>query len=244
MKLILSLVLLLTTVLNAHFQVIKPENDVVTNTKMQKIELRFMHPFEQTYMEMKKPNSFGYFLDGKKVDLTNKLKSEKIKNFQTWTYEQKFKEIGDYIFYVDPVPYFEPSEGKFIRHLTKTIIDVHNAGEGWDVPVGLKAEIIPLTRPYSLYKGNIFSGTVLYKGKPVPYAEIEIEFYNDTKKVAPTDGHITQVIKADKNGVFHYAMPFKGWWGFAALIEDDVKIKHDGKEYPVELGALIWVKTY
>ncbi len=244
MKLILSLVLLLTTVLNAHFQVIKPENDVVTNTKMQKIELRFMHPFEQTYMEMKKPNSFGYFLDGKKVDLTNKLKSEKIKNFQTWTYEQKFKEIGDYIFYVDPVPYFEPSEGKFIRHLTKTIIDVHNAGEGWDVPVGLKAEIIPLTRPYSLYKGNIFSGTVLYKGKSVPYAEIEIEFYNDTKKVAPTDGHITQVIKADKNGVFHYAMPFKGWWGFAALIEDDVKIKHDGKEYPVELGALIWVKTY
>ena len=244
MKIILSLVLLLTTVLNAHFQVIKPENDVVTNTKMQKIELSFMHPFEQTYMEMKKPNSFGYFLDGKKVDLTNKLKSAKLQNFQTWTYEQKFKEIGDYIFYVDPVPYFEPSEGKFIRHLTKTIIDVHNAGEGWDVPVGLKAEIIPLTRPYSLYKGNIFSGTVLYKGKPVPYAEIEIEFYNDTKKIAPTDGHITQVIKADQNGVFNYAMPFKGWWGFAALIEDDVTIKHDGKEYPVELGALIWVKTY
>ena len=39
-------------------------------------------------------------------------------------------------------------------------------------------------------------------------------------------------------------MPFKGWWGFAALIEDDVKIKHKGKDYPVELGALIWVKTY
>ena len=82
MKLILTLVLFLTTVLNAHFQVIKPQNDVVTNTKTQKIELSFIHPFEQTYMEMKKPTSFGYFLDGKKVDLTDKLSSKKVKNFQ------------------------------------------------------------------------------------------------------------------------------------------------------------------
>ncbi len=244
MKLILTSFILLTTVLNAHFQVILPENDIVTSTKTQKIQLNFMHPFEQTQMRMKKPNAFGYFLDGKKVDLTNKLQSIKLDNFQAWSYEQKFKEMGDYIFFVDPVPYFEPSEGKFIRHLTKTIIDVHNAGEGWDSEVGLKAEIIPLTRPYSLYKGNFFSGTVLYKGKPVPYAEIEVEFYNDKGLTAPTDNHITQVIKADKNGVFHYAMPFKGWWGFAALIEDDKTIKKDGKEYPIELGALIWVKTY
>jgi len=244
MKLILTSLLLLTTVLNAHFQVILPQSDVITSTKTQKMELKFIHPFEQTYMEMKKPNSFGYFLDGKKNDLTDKLKSKKIKDFQTWSYEAKFKEMGDYIFFVDPVPYFEPSEGKFIRHITKTIIDVHNAGEGWDAKVGLKAEIVPLTRPYSLYQGNIFSGTVYYKGKPVPYAEIEVEFYNTIKKVAPTENHITQVIKADKNGVFHYAMPFKGWWGFAALIEDDVKINFKGKEYPVELGAVIWVKAY
>jgi len=243
-KLILASSLLVGTLLNAHFQVIKPENDNVSTTKTQKIELKFMHPFEQTYMQMKKPNSFGYFLDGKKVVLTDKLKSKKVKTFQTWTYEQKFNEMGNYIFFVDPVPYFEPSEGKFIRHIAKTIIDVHNAGEGWDVSVGLKAEIIPLTRPYSLYKDNIFSGTVLYKGKPVPYAKIEIEFYNDREKQAPTDNHITQVIKADKNGVFHYAMPFKGWWGFAALIEDDTKIEYKGKKYPVELGALIWVKAY
>lgn len=244
MKLILVSLMFLTSVLNAHFQVILPQSDNVTDSKKQIMELKFMHPFEQTYMQMKKPNYFGYFLDGKKVDLTDKLKENKIKGFQAWTYEQKFKEMGDYIFYVDPVPYFEPSESKFIRHMTKTIIDVYNAGEGWDTPVGLKAEIVPLTRPYSLYTGNVFSGTVLYKGKPVPYAEIEVEFYNKTGKSAPTENHITQVIKADKNGIFHYAMPFKGWWGFAALIEDDVKIKHENKDYPVELGAVIWVKTY
>jgi len=244
MKLILTFLLLLATVLNAHFQVILPQNDNVTDRKMQKMQLFFMHPVEQTYMEMKKPNIFGYVLDGKKVNLTDKLKSTPIKGFQAWSYEREFKGIGDYQFFVDPVPYFEPNEEKFIRHLAKTIIDVHNAGEGWDEEIGLKAEIIPLTRPYSLYQGNVFSGTVLYKRKPVPYAQIEIEFYNNTQKNIPTDNHITQIIKADKNGVFHYAMPFKGWWGFAALIKDDVKLKYKGKEYPVELGALIWVKTY
>jgi len=236
--------LFITTVLQAHFQVIMPDSDVVTTTKKQNISIIFMHPFEQTYMNMEKPNFFGYFLDGKKVDLTNKLSSLDIKKFKAWSYSQKFKEIGDYQFFVDPKPYFEPSEGKFIRHLTKTIIDVNNAGEGWDIPIGVKAEIVPLTRPYSLYKGNLFSGKVLYKGKPVPYVKLEVEHFNPTKNKTPTDMHITQVIKADANGVFHFAMPKAGWWGFAALIEDDVKIKKDGKDYPVELGALIWIKTY
>ena len=85
----------------------------------------------------------------------------KIQNHKAWSYSQKFKEIGDYQFFVDPKPYFEPSEGKFIHHITKVIIDAYHAGEGWDIPIGLKAEIVPLTRPYGLYKGNIFSGTYI-----------------------------------------------------------------------------------
>ena len=59
----------------------------------------------------------------------------------------------------------------------------------------------------------------------------------------PAEPYITQVIKADKNGVFTYAMPKAGWWGFAALNTADYTIKKDGKDYPVEIGAVIWVKT-
>ena len=54
--------------------------------------------------------------------------------------------------------------------------------------------------------------------------------------------YITQVVKADKNGVFHVALPQEGWWGFAALMDDDEKIKKDGKSYAVELGAVLWLK--
>ena len=55
---------------------------------------------------------------------------------------------------------------------------------------------------------------------------------------------ITQVIKADGNGVFTYALPKAGWWGFAALNEDKATIKHKGEDKKVEIGAVIWVKVY
>ena len=47
----------------------------------------------------------------------------------------------------------------------------------------------------------------------------------------------------NENGEFSFTMPLTGWWGFAALIEDDETIKKDGKDYPIELGGVIWVET-
>ena len=60
---------------------------------------------------------------------------------------------------------------------------------------------------------------------------------------APTSSHITQSIKTDKNGVFSFVMNHKGWWGFAALIEEGEK-ELNGKKYPIENGALLWLKAY
>jgi len=80
-------------------------------------------------------------------------------------------------------------------------------------------------------------------GQPVPYAEVEVEYYNrDKKATAPTAYMVTQTIKADQNGVFTYAAPVPGWWGFAALNEADFTLKTDaGEQKGVELGAVLWV---
>ena len=60
----------------------------------------------------------------------------------------------------------------------------------------------------------------------------------------PNDAFVTQVIKADASGVFSYTMPRAGWWGFAALVEGEGKMKSpDGEMVDVELGGLMWVKT-
>jgi cobalt/nickel transport protein len=53
------------------------------------------------------------------------------------------------------------------------------------------------------------------------------------------------VVKADANGVFTYACPRAGWWAFAALSQDQEKMRHsDGNEYPVEIGAVFWIRVY
>ena len=233
--------LIFTSVAYAHFQMIIPSTNIVTHKTGNKIKLNiiFTHPFEGNMMNMEKPNKFGVMLNGKKISLLNTLKEKRINNFKTWETLYKIKRPGDYIFYVAPKPYWEPAENKYIIHYTKVIVDAYGLEEGWDNLVGLKAEIKPLVRPYGLWTGNLFRGIVLYKGKPVPYAEIEVEYYNQDRKIkAPSDPYITQVIKADKNGVFSYAMPKAGWWGFAALMEGD---KLNGKD--VEVGALIWIKV-
>lgn len=249
--LILSLVVVFLLgsmmVASAHFGMVIPSDDMITQDDNKSISLKvqFIHPMEGDYMDIVKPAQFGVLVQGKKIDLLNTLQERKINNCTTWETNYQIKHPGDYIFYVEPQPYWEPAEDCFIIHYTKVIVNALGMEVGWDEEVGLKTEIIPLTRPYGLWTGNVFQGIVKVKGEAVPFAEVEVEYYNQDGKVKwPADPMITQVIKADQNGVFTYAMPKAGWWGFAALHEDEDKIKHDGEEKSVEIGAVLWVKTY
>jgi len=232
---------------SAHFGMVIPSDDIISmeDNKSISLTVQFIHPMEGDYMDIVKPAQFGVLVQGKKIDLLNTLQEKKINDCSTWETNYQIKRPGDYIFYVEPQPYWEPAEDCFIIHYTKVIVNALGLEVGWDEEVGLKTEIIPLTRPYGLWTGNVFQGIVKVKGEAVPYAEIEVEYYNQDGKVKwPADPMITQVIKADQNGVFTYAMPKAGWWGFAALNEDEEKIKQNGEEKSVEIGAVLWVKTY
>ena len=241
----------------AHFGAVIPSDDVVTqdDAKTLALQIKFIHPLEMHYMEMAMPKAFGVVHDGKKSDLHGSLKAAKGKgpdqetDFTCWAADFQIRRPGDYIFFVEPAPYWEPAEDVFIVHYTKVCVNALGLEEGWDQPVGLETEIVPLTRPYGLWTGNLFTGQVLLKGKAVPFAEVEVEYLNESPGnpaivKAPADAFVTQVVKADSNGVFSYAMPRAGWWGFAALNEADWKIKHDGEDKGVEIGAVFWVRTH
>ena len=237
----------LINLVSAHFGMVIPSDDMITKDDSKKITLKvqFIHPMEGHYMNMDKPAQFGVLVQGKKIDLLNTLQEKKINDCTTWETKYQIKRPGDQIFYVQPQPYWEPAEDCFIIHYTKVIVNALGLEVGWDKEVGLRTEIIPLTRPYGLWTGNVFQGIVKVKGEVVPYAEVEVEYYNQSGKVKwPADPMITQVVKADQNGVFTYAMPKAGWWGFAALNEDEEKIKYGEEEKSVEIGAVLWVKTY
>jgi cobalt/nickel transport protein len=236
----------------AHFQMILPSDDMVTpeSSKEVTLDVRFWHPFEGLGLPMAKPTRFGVLTGGKKVDLLGSLKPVKLKDVEGQTFDAfkvnyPIKSPGDHVFYVEPVPYWEPSEDHFIVHYTKVVVNALGLEEGWDDEVGMRAEIIPLTRPYGLYTGNVFQGLVKMDGKPMPFTRVEVEYFNqDGTLKAPASPLITQVIKTDPKGVFTYAVPRAGWWGFAALKEDEEhKMKHEGKAYPVEVGAIMWIRA-
>lgn len=238
-------ILILSSQLSAHFGMLIPSTSIVTQKDGRKIllNLSFSHPREVTGMTLEKPAEFAMFYNGKKKDLLSSLVEKKIMGKKAWSAEYNIKRPGVYYFYMKPKPYWEPAEDCFIIHYTKTAIGAFGSEKEWDAELGLKTEIVPLTRPFGIYAGNEFRGIVKADGKPVPYAEVEVEFYDKSKKSEPENDYmITQIVKADKNGVFSYTPPAPGWWGFAALTTSKDKMKYKGKEKDVELGAVLWIE--
>ncbi len=162
---------------------------------------------------------------------------------KAWKLEYRFKRPGVYQFVMEPRPYWEPAEDVFIIHYTKTIVGVFGDDQGWQTPVGLPMEIIPLTRPFGNYGGNSFSGRVLAEGRPLANATVEVEYYNrDQRLAAPSDYHVTQEVRTDRDGVFTFTCPWPGWWGFAALHEGGKTIKDpQGRDKEVEQGGVLWI---
>ncbi len=231
----------------AHFGMVIPSDQMVmqgeeTNIRL---DLMFWHPFEGIGMELVKPAKFAVVINGREKNLLGSLKPVKSKGRETWNTNYRVKRPGVYVFHMEPQPYWEQAEDCFIVHYTKVIVTAFGDDEGWDEELGLKTEIVPLSKPYGLYAGNVFQGIVKLDGKSIPYAEVEVEYYNKEDRYrAPTDYMVTQTVKADSNGVFTYAAPKAGWWGFAALSTAGTKMKYRGEDKDVELGAVIWVKFH
>jgi cobalt/nickel transport protein len=246
--LVLSVILIYAvsvTNATAHFGMVIPSKQMIEPADDPNVEIKLMfaHPFENAGMNLEKPAKFDVVTGGKRKDLLKTLKPVTIMGSKSWETKYRIKRPGIYTFFMEPKPYWEPAEDCYIVHYTKVVLSAFGLETGWEKEIGLKTEIIPLTRPYGVYAGNVFQGIVKVDGKPVPFAEVEVEYYNGSGGKtynALNDYMVTQVIRADANGVFTYAIPKPGWWGFAALNTDDTKIK--GKD--VEIGAVIWIKFY
>ncbi len=162
------------------------------------------------------------------------------------------RSLGDYVFVLQPAPYFESTEDKYIQQFTRTMVNVGGVPGNWAEPMGLPAEILPLNKPYANWQGGVFRGVVLADGGPVPNAEIEIEYLNhdpnlenmtlgeQAKVELPQDSFGTQTIYANAAGEFTIGLPRAGWWGICALaIGADTE--HEGKE--LSQDGVLWLQV-
>lgn len=249
----------------AHFQMLyTPESALEKGTTIP-LKAVFTHPFADEHtMDMglaeDKTRSdvvdFYVIHKEKKTDLKATLKEIKFKGSHNegigYDTQYKARTMGDHMFVLTPAPYFEANEDTYIQQITKMIVNVAGAPTDWDSELGLKAEIVPLVKPYSIWAGSTFTGIVKSEGKPVPFAEIEVEYLNHdidvkanatnkkAKVKAPQDSFVTLTIKANERGEFTFGIPKAGWWGFAALgVGTDKEYK--GKE--LSQDAVIWVQA-
>ncbi len=250
----------------AHFQMVyTPKTDM---EKAEDMDMRivFTHPAEaghmmdmggikEFYALYKRGESEPQKLDMKKYlkDITWKNPGSSAPAFAAMIPRKEIRSMGDYVFVVVPGYYLEKEEDLYMQQITKLITNVGGVPTIWNEPVGLPCEIVPMIKPYATWSGNVFQGQVLSGGKPVPGAEVEVEYMGHAPNLKnnslaekssvtyPNGALVTQTIIADENGVITFGLAKAGWWGFAALgIGPDTK--YNGKD--LSQDAVIWVQAY
>ncbi len=251
---------------SGHFQLLYTEEAALNGGQATELLLLFTHPAHGgPNMDMGVPEAFyvvsqrGEDAAPVTTDLTEYL--EPI----TWTGEQGSSQaytasmpravtrsLGDYVFVLQPAPYYEGGEDKYIQQFTKMMMNIGGVPGNWAEPVGLPTEILPLDKPYANWTGGVFRGIVLSSGSPVPNAELEVEYINhapdlsgysfagDPDVVLPQGSFGTMSIRANARGEFTIGLPKAGWWGICALaVGPDTE--HEGK--PLSQDAVIWVQV-
>ena len=158
-------------------------------------------------MDMGTPESFKVLHKKKTTDLISTPKpitwTSLTNSGKAYDASYKLRGMGDWVFSLTPAPYYEASEDVYIQQITKTIINVDGVPTDWDAEVGLPAEIMPLDTPSALCTCSPFRSIVTCNGKPVPFAEIEVEYMNheplmdsnsfakEAKATAPQNSFIT-----------------------------------------------------
>ena len=261
-----ALTLMLAAPASAHFMVVyTPEIALEKVEKDLDMRIVFTHPAEAGHtMDMGGVQDFYVVFqrgdnEPKRVDMKQYLKDITWKNpessgkaFSALIPRKEMRSMGDYTFVLVPGYYLEEEEDVYMQQITKLVVNVGGIPGNWSEPVGLPCEIVPLIKPYGVWTGNVFRAQVLSNGKPVPGAEVEVEYMShmpDLKKNSmpskssvnyPHDAFVTQTIIADDQGYITYGIPKAGWWGFAALGVGP-KTEHNGKEFSQD--AVIWVKA-
>ena len=245
----------LASTAQAHFQLLYTPEVMLDKPGDIDIALVFGHPMENSHtMNMGKPEAFFVVFKGEKTDLIDSLEAVEWQGpgdepADAYKASYKIKRNGDYLFGLVPAPYMEGAEDVYIQQITKTILNKGAMPTGWNEPLGLATEIVPMNKPYQTFVGGTFTGQLLSEGKPAPGVECEIEYINtdidmDANSFSKeTTGPIPDtaiVAITDDNGMFTFGIPRPGVWGFACLGSGPDK-EHDGKE--LSQDAVLWINA-
>lgn len=227
----------------AHFPILIHDAPLASEGQEVRVIFAVGHPYEQDYEDAEKPAELTAILpSGKKVSLLETLQvGHSEKNVKAWSLTYKPTQKGDTLLALSTVP--DISGNSIYQEFIKTYIHVEQQ-DGWRNRSGQPLEFMPLTRPYGVEPGDVFTGRLMKGDEPVSGIEVYIEhFEEEVPEMFPAEPFITKVVVTDPNGVFSCTLPSAGWWICAAYVDDVGKAQHEGKEYNLNALAGLWVNV-
>src|ERR1041384_1166634 len=142
----------------AHFlSIYTPQPELAVGATVP-INLMFWHPlFTGTVLNLAKPEEFFVTHRGERTELLDRLNPitfiGRSNAGAAFRVELPLTTAGDYVLTVVPQPYFAEAEGIYIQQITKAHFNAAQAETDWNRPIGLPAEIYPISRPYNVFVG-------------------------------------------------------------------------------------------
>ncbi len=210
-------------------------------------------PFQGIIYDLKPPKAFINTPDGKTDSVS--LSRIQIKDYQTGVKRYAFlvtytpvKKGDHYLCLISQETYL-PELSEVWQELTKVPLHVEEENS-WDRAIGLKLEIIPLTRPYGLMSGQLFRGKLLYEGRPASEVLLQITHYHGffiPRDTIPRDTFgnpdyplMYLSVKTDENGYFSVSLNQPGWWLISARVPNGYT-NLGLQRFPLILRGSLWV---
>ncbi|MGE9985759.1 DUF4198 domain-containing protein [Desulfovibrio sp. SGI.169] len=215
--------------------------------------ISMMRPFRHEGLPMDMPQLFAVLrydhqtpvkegaLQPERHDLLGDMEEIHYLDQKAWGANVALSRPGLYQFIIEARPWWDAARDRFVQHYVKTTLPVYGMDRGWELPVGQRFEIQPLTRPFGLTAPAFFSGRVLFNGATLGNAPVRMTRINTDGQIAPTPWHEELAARTDSEGQFAFVLNQPGWWCCAAAAAGDPLKGQDGQPKPLELGALFWL---
>ncbi|WP_022656542.1 DUF4198 domain-containing protein [uncultured Desulfovibrio sp.] len=234
---------------------VKGEGELQTPPISEEVDvlISMMRPFRHEGLPMDMPQLFSVLryddstpvkdgaLQPERRDLLGDVEEIRYLDQKAWGANVALSRPGLYQFIIEARPWWDAARDRFAQHYVKTTLPVYGVERGWELPVGQRFEIQPLTRPFGLTAPALFSGRALFNGKPLDNARVRMARVNTDKQNALTHWHEELAARTDGEGRFAFVLNQPGWWCCAATAAGDPLKGQDGQPKPLELGALFWL---
>ena len=144
---------------------------------------------------------------------------------------------------IDPRPRWSESRQRYEQEFVKATVPVYGESRGWEVPCGLRLEVVPRTRPFGLGAPCLFSAQVRWQGQPLPGAQVRMYRINTDKTppALPTPWHCSLEARADADGNVAFVLNRPGWWCCVAEPDGEPLKGPDGNPRPLRFGGVFWL---